>query len=344
MVRDRRGERRSPDRPAAHAERRTRVEGAECAAHRVLHGTLHRPAVAESDFRLGGVHVDVHGVGGDDDLQQERRAQSRGDRAAVRRVCGAQDPVVAYRAPVHREEGATAGGTDVGGALGETAHVDRAAHVLDVEHAVGGAGAPQRADPVAKRARRGQREHRLAVVRGGEPKVTPRERDGRERVEDGAPLRARAAQEFLPGRRVVEELRDGDGRPAPARDIIHRLDVPAGRANGGACTVGGRGLQRHATHRADGRERLAAKAEAGNADEVGRLRDLRRGVPLEREDRIVSFHAAAVIADANELAAAVLDVDVDGRGTGIDGVLHQLLHRRRGTLDHLAGGDLVGHG
>ena len=62
---------------------------------------------------------------------------------------------------------------------------------------------------------------------------------------------------------------------------------------------------------------------------------------LEGEQRIVALHADAVVADANRLAAALLDGDVDRRGAGVERVLDQLLHGRRWSLDHLAGGDLV---
>ena len=35
--------------------------------------------------------------------------------------------------------------------------------------------------------------------------------------------------------------------------------------------------------------------------------------------------------------------DVDRRRTGVERVLDELLDRRRGTLDHFAGGDLISH-
>jgi hypothetical protein len=67
-------------------------------------------------------------------------------------------------------------------------------------------------------------------------------------------------------------------------------------------------------------------------------------VALEREQRVVALHADAVVADADRQAPALLDRDVDRRGARVERVLDQLLHRRRGALDHLAGGDLVSHG
>ena len=53
-------------------------------------------------------------------------------------------------------------------------------------------------------------------------------------------------------------------------------------------------------------------------------------------------HPVAVVLDADEPLAALLDGDRDPRGTGVEGVLDQLLDDGYGTLDHLAGRDLVG--
>ena len=53
--------------------------------------------------------------------------------------------------------------------------------------------------------------------------------------------------------------------------------------------------------------------------------DLRCGLPLEGEKRVVARHAAAVVAHGNEIASACDDGDVDPRGAGVDGVFQQLL-------------------
>ena len=63
---------------------------------------------------------------------------------------------------------------------------------------------------------------------------------------------------------------------------------------------------------------------------------------LEGEQRIVAHHAATVVHDADELAAAAFDLDADAGGAGVERVLEQLLDHGRGTVDHFAGGDLVG--
>ncbi len=63
---------------------------------------------------------------------------------------------------------------------------------------------------------------------------------------------------------------------------------------------------------------------------------------LEGEQRVVAHHAAAVVRDADELAAAAFDFDADAGGAGIERVFEQFLDHGRGTVHHFAGGDLVG--
>jgi hypothetical protein len=65
-------------------------------------------------------------------------------------------------------------------------------------------------------------------------------------------------------------------------------------------------------------------------------------VTLEGEQRVIAHHAAAVVHDADELAAAAFDLDADTGGAGIERVFEQLLDHGRRTVHHFAGGDLVG--
>jgi len=66
------------------------------------------------------------------------------------------------------------------------------------------------------------------------------------------------------------------------------------------------------------------------------------GVALEGQQSVVAAHAASVVAHADELAPARLDLDADAGGPGVERVLQQLLDHRGRTLHHFAGGDLVG--
>ena len=94
--------------------------------------------------------------------------------------------------------------------------------------------------------------------------------------------------------------------------------------------------------RRDAGQRLAAKAESVNRGEVVGALNLARRVALEREAGILGAHPFAVVLDAYEALAAQLDVDLDAPRAGVDGVFDQLFDDRRGPLDHLAGGDLIG--
>ena len=97
---------------------------------------------------------------------------------------------------------------------------------------------------------------------------------------------------------------------------------------------------RQPRYRADRRQRLAAKAERADGDEIV-VGELRGGVPLDREREIGARHALAVVGHADEPPAAAVGEHVDAAGAGIERVLDEFLHHARRTLDHLAGGDAV---
>src|SRR5262245_28012651 len=62
---------------------------------------------------------------------------------------------------------------------------------------------------------------------------------------------------------------------------------------------------------------------------------------LDREARVLSRHAFAVVFHSNQLLAAQLDGNPDPGRARIDSVLDQLLDDRRRPLDDLAGRDLI---
>ena len=66
-------------------------------------------------------------------------------------------------------------------------------------------------------------------------------------------------------------------------------------------------------------------------------------MPFEGQQCVVAVHPLAIIRNANQAPSAGFHLDADTRGAGVEGVLEQLLHDRSGTVDHLAGGDLIGH-
>ena len=65
---------------------------------------------------------------------------------------------------------------------------------------------------------------------------------------------------------------------------------------------------------------------------------------LDREREVGARHAAAVVGDADQAAAAAVGHDLDPRRAGVERVLDQFLDHARRPLDHLAGGDAVDDG
>ena len=152
------------------------------------------------------------------------------------------------------------------------------------------------------------------------------------------------AEKFAPGRGVEEEIGDGDRGSARQGGVFHVVDFAAGNfeVRAGSVFAGG-GFERDARDGGDGGQRLAAKAERGNGEQIVGGAQLRSGVALEGQQRVVAIHALAVVGDADELAAAGLDFDANAVGAGVERVFQQLLDDGGGPVDHFAGGDLVGH-
>ena len=76
--------------------------------------------------------------------------------------------------------------------------------------------------------------------------------------------------------------------------------------------LGGR-LQSHTGDAADRRQRLAAEAHRADAEQIVGLMELAGGMAGEGERQVVRLDAAAVVDDADQLRAALLEVDLDAR-------------------------------
>jgi hypothetical protein len=86
---------------------------------------------------------------------------------------------------------------------------------------------------------------------------------------------------------------------------------------------------------------LAPEAVGGHALEVGELAELRGGMSLEGLARVIRAHAVAVVAHADPLLAAPVDLDRDRPRLRVQRVLDQLLDHRRRPLDHFAAAILL---
>ena len=92
----------------------------------------------------------------------------------------------------------------------------------------------------------------------------------------------------------------------------------------------------------DGGEGLPAKTFGRQGKQiVGRL-EFGGGVAFKTHPRVFRAHPCPVVHHLNGRATGIHDVHLNGGRTGIDGVLHELLHDRSGSLDDFASRDLVG--
>ena len=152
-------------------------------------------------------------------------------------------------------------------------------------------------------------------------------------------------QELASGGYVEEEVANGEVRADGTAGRFLRDQVGALDAYARAQFVAGRACaQFHLCHRSDGGQCFASEAHGAQGEEVRSLLDFRGGMAFEGQSRIGGTHAAAIVDDLHQRLAGIFNNHLDERGLGSQRVLHQLLDNRSGTLDDLAGGNLVGYG
>jgi len=126
------------------------------------------------------------------------------------------------------------------------------------------------------------------------------------------------------------------------RRLHARRHVPAfGFDLPGLISVFGAGCQGQARHGADRRECLTAKAKAHDLLEVFQIADLAGGVSRQGQRQVIGRNAAAIVAHPQQLDAALLHIDIDTPGAGVEAVFQQFLDHRSRALNHLTGGNLV---
>src|SRR6266851_2036101 len=67
-------------------------------------------------------------------------------------------------------------------------------------------------------------------------------------------------------------------------------------------------------------------------------------MPLEREQRVIAQHSAAVVRQPDQSPPAGFDIEAELGSAGIQRVLEQLLDDAGRPLDHLSGSDLIRDG
>jgi len=301
-----------------------------------------RARISQPHLGLGGMHVHVQIVGRHLEENQHRREAPVREHFAIGAQRGVGQLPVAHRPSVDEEPHRLCSAIrDVGrpceamGANAAHAGVEgsEAPAQLATERLLGA-----RREGLARR----QLQQGALPLAKREGDVQARHRQAQHRVQRVGQLGGRAFDELPPRRHIPEQIAHLDGGAARRSRVLDGDDAPAvdlDPRSGERALLAGE--QDEARDRRDRGQRLAAKAIAADGEEVVLAAQLGGGVALQREPRVGALHAAAVVAHPNQLAPAVEEIDLHPLRTGIERVLHQLLHHRRRPLDHLARGDLV---
>ena len=294
------------------------------------------------------MHVDV-------DLARIERDEQRQQRMPVaRQIIGisaahrADQKLVAHRPAVDEQILAERIGARQRRQRGKAVDDDALAFGRDLDRVGAEIGAEHVAEPRQPPGRAGQRRgkgHRRALLAGQrEGDIGPAHGEPAHHFAHGFGLGAVELEEFQPRRRGVEQIAHLDaGAFAERRGLDRGFGAGIDLDRPGMRLAGVPRRDRQPRHRADRGQRLAAKAQRADRNQIV-VGKLRRGVALDREREIGARHALAVVGDADQAAAAAVGEHVDAARAGIERVLDQFLDHARRALDHLAGGDAVDDG
>ena len=300
--------------------------------------------VDKFDLRLGRMDVHVDQMLRQRQAQHARRIAADHEPVAVRLLQRGGHRLGADVAPVDEKKlicAVAARGVRPRNEARQGVFVPVAVHGDQV---LGGLTAQHGADRAEKLAVTDGRKLFLAVAQDADRRLRMRQRQPLHGRQQRRGLHRVTFHEFQACGRVIEQVAHDDRRSVRAADLAAlghdaRLEMQA-RAEG---RVGGLGHQVDARHGRDRRQRLAAEAQRVDGLQVLGGAELARRMAQKGRFGVVGRHAAAVVRDAQEGHAAVLQLDRDVLGPGVNGVLDQLLGGACRALHDLTGGDQVRH-
>ena len=302
---------------------------------------VHVPGLAEAHLVLCGMHVDIHFVRRQFEIQCEERMPAVEQHIAIGLADGVSHQLVAHHPAVDEEilpVGLPAG---VRRQTDPAMQAQTAAFFVDGETAVDKLRPQHR--PQARRCISGGHGLPLRPYAQFHADVEAGQRQAPQHGLHLLGFGAFALQEAAPGRRVVEQvfhLHGGAGRVAPGSFACHLAavhgDVTAHRLIAYPAGDGEPG------HRRDAGERLAPETQASDAEQVADVRDLAGRMPADGKRQVVRMNPVPVVDDAHPFDAPLLDQHFHAAGARIEAVLDEFLDDRGRTLHHLAGSDLVG--
>ncbi len=279
-------------------------------------------AVLEADFLLRGMHVDVDHLGRHVEPQKADWLPTREQEAAIRLAQRVLQRAVADRPAVeeqvlHPTRGAAV--HRIGDVTGERDAVRLAG---DFDQVVGDFLAEEGGNALPHVVHGRQVVYQPAIVREREVDVRMGERQASQRFGRVAHFGLRRAEEFVPHRGVEEQVPHFDRRANRAADRRDRPRLAADDLElGPTLCLGRAAAERESADLGDRGQRFAAETERADAEQVVGLADFAGGVAGHGERQLVGRDAAAVVRDADQLAAPLLYRDVDPAGAGVDRVL-----------------------
>src|ERR1700722_16824569 len=150
-------------------------------------------------------------------------------------------------------------------------------------------------------------------------------------------------QKFLTRRNVIEQVADRDGGARGSGKFVAAQDLSAcnfHRRSG--AFFGSPRFEQQPGDRCDGRQCFATESQGGDREQIFYVAELAGGVAFKGQQRIVAQHAAAIVGNPDQAAAAAVDIDAKVGGSGVERIFDEFFYNRRGALNHLSGRDFVG--
>lgn len=167
--------------------------------------------------------------------------------------------------------------------------------------------------------------------------------DADEGFEDVSAFGAGVFEEFEARGGIKKQVLDGDDGTRGHAGGLDAGEFAAFEGDAGAFDFAvAFGANFHARHGPDGGHGFAAKSEGADSEEVVDAGEFAGGVAFEGAQGVFAAHTAAVVFDADELASAVFDGDVESGGAGVECVFDEFFDDGGRAFDDFTGRDLVG--
>ena len=322
-------------------------------ANRALQERERGLRIAQLDFGLGRMDVDIDRLRGHGQSGRDQRERPRRQPVAVGLLHRIREPAVMHGPAVDEQPDRIPRSARVVRRAGKALQRHRCPFRIRLQR--------QRSRGRLRAEDAGQRPaQRLRPVRAGLRFVSQRRatvdhqaqraarvgqdcvrRRPQQRAALGPPAGQEGAARRLPGEQVDHFDRRADRSRRRARTNLPSLLKLDQRRCG--LRLNPRCQRQPPGRRRNRRQRFAAKAVTLEPRQVIHLRQLRGGMPAKGQRDLLCGDAPAVVVDRDQLASRPRQLDGDPSRAGIDRILQQFLEHRRRTLDHLTRCNLRRH-